>query len=135
MFSTGEFSAANTGNILLHIFKFLHIKFNNRLFVLLHGLIRKSAHFGVYALLGGLFFRALRGPFRFGWRWNWMLLALAVCLFASSADEIHQSFIPSRTGAITDVLLDMSGALFMQLMIIVAVVGRRTGPKTVIHKN
>jgi VanZ family protein len=125
LFSSGEFSAANTGSIALHILKFFHIKFSFHTFALVHGLIRKSAHFCVYALLSGLFFRAWRGPFRNGWRWTWMLLALAVCLTTSSSDEIHQVFVPSRTGAANDVLLDMSGALFMQLMIITAVLGKR----------
>ena len=54
-----------------------------------------------------------------------MLLALAVCLLTSSADEIHQLFTPGRTGAGKDVLLDMTGALFTQLMIIAAISGKR----------
>ncbi|MCU1286479.1 MAG: hypothetical protein JWO13_2829 [Acidobacteriales bacterium] len=128
IFSTEEASAANTGSILLHILRFLHLKLSFHTFTLLHGLIRKSAHFCVYALLSGLFFRAWRGPFRFGWRWTWMLLALAVCLVTSSSDEIHQLFTPGRTGAATDVLLDMSGAFFMQLMIIAAVFGKQRTP-------
>ena len=52
-------------------------------------------------------------------RWNsrWMRLALLLTLLAASLDEIHQTFIYSRTGSVRDVLLDMTGALFFQLAI------------------
>jgi VanZ family protein len=124
MFSSSEFSAAHTGGILTQILKFLHVKLTWQQFASLHFLIRKSAHFTAYAILSGLFFRAWRGVSQ-GWRWSWLLLALAVCIITSSADELHQLFTPGRTGAGSDVLLDMSGALFMQLMVIVAIASKR----------
>jgi VanZ family protein len=125
-FSTSEFSATNTGVVLIHFLNALHIRLSGSDFVLLHGLIRKSAHFVVYAILSGLFFRAWRGRARArDWRWTWAVLALAVCLLAASSDEYHQFFTPGRTGLAKDVLLDMSGALFMQLMIVTAAANRK----------
>jgi len=37
-----------------------------------------------------------------------------------SIDEIHQSFVPSRTGTWHDVVLDMAGAAVAQILIRVA---------------
>jgi VanZ family protein len=119
MFSGPEFSASNTNIVLVRIIDLLHLKLTHAQFISLHFLIRKSAHFGAYALLSGLFFRALRGRgFVHAWQFKWMLFAVAVCFVTASADEVHQLFTPGRTGAGKDVLLDMSGALFMQLVIV-----------------
>lgn len=118
-FSTEKFSATHTSSVLIYILKSLHLHLTGGQFEFLHFLVRKSAHFIAYATLSGLFFRAWRGASHSaGWRWRWMLLAIAVCLLTSSADEIHQLFTPGRTGVAKDVLLDMMGALFMQLLII-----------------
>jgi VanZ family protein len=125
-FSTEKFSASHTGSVLIQILNALHLHLTGMQFEFLHFLIRKSAHFVAYGTLSGLFFRAWRGASHSDiWRWRWMLLALAVCLLTSTADEIHQLFTPSRTGAGKDVLLDMTGALFTQLMIIAAISGKR----------
>jgi VanZ family protein len=128
-FSTEKFSATHTGSVLIHILNALHVHLTGAQFEFLHFLVRKSAHFIAYATLSGLFFRAWRGASHsVGWRWKWMLLALAVCLLTSSSDEIHQLFTPGRTGVAKDVLLDMTGALFTQLIIIAFISGKRRRP-------
>ena len=38
--------------------------------------------------------------------------ALLVCLALASGDEVHQLFVPGRTGSAFDVAIDFSGALF-----------------------
>lgn len=118
-FSTATFAASNTGSILGQILRALHISLTGRQFVLLHESIRKTAHFTVYGLLSALFFRAWRGASQLRWKWSWALLPLAVCLVAASSDEYHQSLTPGRTAAVSDVILDMMGATFAQLMIVV----------------
>ena len=120
-FSSRVFAANNTGDILSQILALLHVQFTGEHFSLLHGLIRKTAHFTVYGTLSALFFRAWRGPLSLRhrrWRWNWSLLALTMTFLTASADEYHQLFTPGRTGLASDVLLDMCGATFAQLMII-----------------
>jgi VanZ family protein len=88
-------------------------------------------HLGGYAILSGLVFLALRNTYRdrvrpvvrrtWGtqlrdlWRWEWMLLGMLSTVVVASLDEIHQTFIPSRTGRWQDVVIDSSGALIMQL--------------------
>jgi VanZ family protein len=37
-------------------------------------------------------------------------MALLVCLACALADEAHQAIIPSRTGGLRDVVIDVSGA-------------------------
>jgi VanZ family protein len=78
--------------------------------------VRKAAHLTVYATLSALWFRARRGP-RAGWQPSWALLGLLVSMLVAISDEVHQSFVPSRTGTPWDVLLDTFGALLAQVAI------------------
>jgi VanZ family protein len=76
--------------------------------------IRKCAHFGEFAVLALLLWRALRKPARNETRpWEWRTAAIALLLVVAYAasDEIHQLFVPSRQGSILDVMIDSSGAL------------------------
>jgi VanZ family protein len=49
---------------------------------------------------------------------------MTVVFVAASLDEFHQTFVPSRTGSSRDVMLDLTGALFFQIMIAVFLRGR-----------
>jgi VanZ family protein len=51
------------------------------------------------------------------WRWDWALLGMLVTVVTAAADEIHQSFLPSRTGRWQDVVLDACGAAVLQAII------------------
>jgi VanZ family protein len=69
--------------------------------------VDKVAHFGVFALLGALCARAFLGMrVRLAWLWG----ALAAALYGVS-DEIHQSFVPSRSAEVLDAVADAAGAL------------------------
>jgi VanZ family protein len=73
--------------------------------------IDKVLHAGGYGLLGILFYRAYRSrwPNASGWATaNASLLSAAVYGFT---DELHQSFVPSRTADPWDWLADTLGAL------------------------
>ena len=119
MFSTDTFSAEHTGGVLM---KVLHALFGNisaHRFHQIHFFIRKAAHFGSYGLLGALAFFSWRAtlPALPRWTFRWSALALLLVLIAASLDEFHQSFVPSRTASPQDVLLDMMGGLFVQILI------------------
>jgi hypothetical protein len=90
------------------------------------GVIRKSAHVWEYALLSYLVWRALRKPHRQDQRpWSWRepaVVLLAAALYAIS-DEWHQTFVPSRQGAVIDVFIDLSGSILA--MTVVWLVHRR----------
>jgi VanZ family protein len=126
LFSSQSFSAGHTGSFLKSILAWLHVKVTATEMLALHYAIRKCAHFTAYGVLSALFFRAVRGPERrSAWQWSWALITLAICLATASADEIHQAFTPGREGNYRDVLLDMAGATFVQLVILVVYVVRR----------
>lgn len=72
-------------------------------------ILRKTAHFCVYGALGALLLLyslcfAAKPPAHI------LRALLAVAVYAAS-DEIHQAFVPGRGPAVTDVLLDSTGAL------------------------
>ncbi len=76
-------------------------------------LVRKSAHFCEYAILGILFLLTLRSfgvGDRYGYVKTIITAIVLVCLYSIS-DELHQSFVPGRNGNIKDVFIDTSGGV------------------------
>jgi VanZ family protein len=72
-------------------------------------LVRKSAHFSAYLILGILVVNALRSSRIKGNKLFW--ISLIVCMLYSSSDELHQMFVPGRTALVTDVMIDSFGAV------------------------
>lgn len=69
--------------------------------------IRKNAHFIAYFILGTLtLFALVRSEAR-----KPANLALLICLLYAISDEVHQLFIPGRSGQFRDVLIDGAGAI------------------------
>jgi len=118
-FSTDVFSAEHTGTVLWKIIHALYSGITERQFQALHFLVRKAAHFGSYGILGVFAFYSWRAslPARPRWTLRWSGLALLLTLAAAALDEFHQSFVSSRTASPRDVMLDMMGAVFFQLVI------------------
>jgi VanZ family protein len=90
-------------------------------FEVVHHYIRKCGHFVGYFTLSFFLFRAWRATLRLPWapRWamRWATIAFFMSALVASLDEWHQTFIPSRTGAISDVMLDSFAALTAQVLI------------------
>jgi len=74
----------------------------------IHQGLRKAAHFTEYLILSTLLYRGLRGSQR--WSVRAAVLALAMAGVYAVGDEFHQWFVPGRTAAATDCLIDVSGA-------------------------
>jgi len=75
---------------------------------------RKVVHFGEYALLCALWWRALRDRLST----DAALVAAVVITSAYAAtDEVHQSFVGGRHGTPVDWLIDTAGALTAALLI------------------
>ncbi|MGF7185304.1 VanZ family protein [Desulfitispora alkaliphila] len=74
----------------------------------LNHIIRKNAHFFAYFVLGLLVINALRVSGVNGTRS--LILALGICVLYAVSDEVHQLFIPGRSGELRDVLIDSAGA-------------------------
>jgi VanZ family protein len=118
-FSSDLFSAEHTGSILEKVLHALFGEISRSRFDAIHFLVRKTAHFCSYGALSALAFFAWRAtlPAWKAWSFRWSGLALLLTLFAASADEFHQSFVPSRTASPRDVALDMVGAVFFQVAV------------------
>ena len=102
--STSAFSAANTSKVIVPILHFLFPWVSEPTIVVLHGLIRKAAHFTNYGIL---FWILIHGPMA-----GRPYTALALCVCYAFLDEGHQILVPGRTPSLYDVALDSSGALF-----------------------
>lgn len=81
-----------------------NLKFDVRGF---NHILRKNAHFMAYLVLGVLTVRVLRKSGIRGYRS--IALALGVCVLYAISDEVHQLFIPGRSGEVMDVLIDSAG--------------------------
>jgi VanZ family protein len=75
---------------------------------------RKFVHFGEYALLCALWWRALRDRLNTDAA---LLAAVAICSAYAVTDEFHQTFVEGRHGAPLDWLIDTAGALTAALLI------------------
>jgi len=118
--STDWLSSEHTSRILFPLLHFL-IGLDLARFEVVHHYIRKCGHFVGYFALSFFLFRAWRATLRLPWAPRWALRWAAIAFFMSalvaSLDEWHQTFIPSRTGAISDVILDSCAALTAQVLI------------------
>ena len=114
--STELFGANHTSGPLRWIYETIFGIVSNARWDVIHHFIRKCGHFFGYGALGLVWLRA----------W-WMtlphyrilqdtLLALLGTALVASADEWHQSYLPNRTGSISDVLLDCCGAIALLLL-------------------
>lgn len=72
--------------------------------------VRKAAHFSIYAALG-FFSHGFLITFRNIRNYKAMLFSLIFVLMYAASDEIHQLFIPLRSGQISDVILDTLGGI------------------------
>ena len=89
-------------------FDIMHVQRQNTIVDGLHGFVRKSAHFSIYALLGlNVFFTAYFVVKRLK---NQIIITISVCAAYACLDEFHQFFRTGREASIKDVLIDVCGA-------------------------
>ena len=74
-------------------------------------LVKKGSHFLAYGFFALLAWWAVRG-----WKRPFLSTFTLTLLYAAS-DEIHQTFVPTRHGQPTDVLIDILGGLTMLLIL------------------
>jgi len=125
--STSYLSSANTSRLLYPIFHFL-FGLDPIRFITWHHYIRKTGHFVGYFMLSLLLFRAWRAtlPSPSIWDLRWAAIAFLMSAFVGSMDEWHQTFLPSRTGLVSDAVLDSMAALIAQIVIFVLLQQRRS---------
>jgi VanZ family protein len=118
--STSLMSALNTSRFLyplLHsLFRLDWYRFEH-----CHFFLRKGGHVFGYGLLSLLLFRAwratLRGAGEAKWALSWASIAVVGTAMVASLDEWHQSFIPTRTGSVRDVVLDTCAGIGTQILV------------------
>ena len=82
-------------------------------------IVRKTAHFSIYTLLGLLSMNFMltfeeKELCKFDLR---CLIALVFCIFYAITDELHQYFIPGRSCELRDVCIDTLGAVLGILLV------------------
>ena len=116
IFSTQWFTSDNTSRFLEPLVQWLVPSASPETMELLNAIVRKCAHFVEYFILSLLVLRSLRRG-RNGWSLKWALVTVGIVAGYASIDEFHQSFVPGRTPAIRDVLLDTTGGIFAQAVV------------------
>ena len=100
--------SSETSGILLELLKLLGIGPGSSVQGALSYLIRKAGHFTEYLILSILFLRCQKQR---GTSGKSALYALLFVFLYASSDEFHQSFVPGRGPAFSDVLIDTAGGL------------------------
>lgn len=105
-------ASSNTSRLIRPLLEWLFPNSPEEIILIYHGYIRKFAHFAEYAVLGFFAARAFWHSSTAILRKFWFFWALLFVAFVASFDEYNQSFNPSRTSSIYDVLIDVAGGLF-----------------------
>ena len=80
-------------------------------------ILKKTAHFSEYGIFSTLLYRALINSNVN--KKSAMFVSVAISLIYAITDEIHQSYIPGRTPAVRDVLIDLTGAyVFLYIIVL-----------------
>ena len=116
--SSSDLSASFT-NKVLEIFNITDNMDEDNKIILIENLqfiIRKTAHFTIYLIMGILF-----GLFYTTFNLKLILvfvLSVISGTICAALDEFHQLFIPGRAGMIADILLDSSGVIVGSIIIV-----------------
>ena len=107
--SSDALSAAHTSRFLIPFLLWLDPSMSYQTIGVIHLSFRKLGHVTEYAILAALLWRALRGTFNALSR-----RTIAICTFVVAGafavtDEFHQSFVPTRTSTMHDVVIDCAG--------------------------
>jgi len=124
--STASFGTDHTNGPLRHAWEWITGVSAGPKWTFTHHILRKVGHFNGYGMLSLICFRGfwmtlrnstirMRNPLRT--RFLAHAMALGATIFVASADEIHQTFLPNRTGTFADVVLDTSGSLAYQAVL------------------
>lgn len=109
IFSTDRFSSDNTSPLFLPLFQWLLPQATPEVVESFHVLVRKLGHFSEFFVLAMLLYRAVRAGRGSLWQSPVAAWTLSLVLLYAIADEVHQQFVPSRSAAWSDSLLDFFG--------------------------
>jgi VanZ family protein len=127
-FSTAVFTSDNTGNFIIPILRFFLPHASAETLVFLHHIIRKCGHLTEYFILSMLILRGIRAGEK-GLYLRWVLVTILIVAGYAALDEYHQSFVPGRTAAVGDVLIDTTGGIAAQIVASLFVLLRKAREK------
>lgn len=117
-------SQAQSDVILMFLVDAIKINPTDEGLELMSMVLRKSAHFGIYAVLGGFLVLAASRYYLNVWAtvnmWTplrKLFVPWTVAVLYAISDEFHQSFVFGRSGELRDVLIDGAGALLGILLL------------------
>jgi len=114
--STDLMSAEHTSRIIVPLLRWLFPTITPLTLVRLEFFIRKAGHVSEYAVLAVLLYRAFVHTVFQSRRALSAGLVLSLCAAYAASDEFHQSFVPSRTASLRDVMIDICGATLAVLL-------------------
>lgn len=126
IFGFSSQNAEKSGGVSGNVTKWLLEKGNNEkalknknIVLKTEKVIRKIAHFTIYAIVGFLLM-SFMNTFSLSEKDN-IRISLGFGILYATSDEVHQLFVPGRSGQITDVILDTTGVL-LGILLAIAVV-------------
>lgn len=115
---SGEaFAGMHTGRYLTPFLRWLYPDITGSQLREVHLAVRKAAHLTEYAVLAMLSLRALRLTIDVS-RLRIAGLALLIVLAVAGVDEFRQSHLATRTGALTDVVINLIGGSIGVLLVV-----------------
>ena len=78
-------------------------------------LVRKSAHFFLYFILGILVYLFVHKKYNTSLKT--FIITIIVCTLYAISDEIHQLFTLERAAEVRDVFIDMGGSLLAEILL------------------
>jgi VanZ family protein len=110
-FSTDEFSSSNTAPIVESLASWVFPKISSETIEMIHLAVRKLGHWSEYFVLAVLLLRALQNEAGKKWEWRYATQSFIFVFLYAVSDEFHQTFVPSRTPAFGDVMIDVLGGI------------------------
>ena len=114
--STDLMSADHTSRIIVPLLHWLFPTISGLTLLQVEFFIRKAAHVSEYAVLAVLLYRAFVHTVFQSRRALSAGSVLLSCAAYAASDEFHQSFVPSRTASLRDVMIDLCGATLAILL-------------------
>lgn len=113
IFVMSSFNSVESGNQSNFVVNIIVDVFNVNNIDLLSLIIRKSAHFTEYFILGILVYNLIRSYNKKTY------ISLIICILYAVSDEIHQMFVPGRSCQMLDVMIDSLGALLSIFLMLI----------------
>ena len=136
----GESSKNTSSRFTVVILKIFNIEKDEIAVQIFDPLVRKVAHFSVYMLLG-ILLMCTSETFKWQRVYKFDFSTMFAFLFASG-DELHQRFVPGRSGEFADVCLDTMGAMIGVLIVLIIALtisqvkkNKANKPKKLVEEN